>query len=201
MFITFEGGEGVGKTTLINAIAKFLTDKNEAVVVTREPGGTQIGEDIRTILLEHTEPLSPYTELALFLASRAEHIEKVINPALADSRIVLCDRFNDSSVAYQGGARGLGLKEVREVCHFMSGGLIPDLTFYLDLDPMIGLRRAAKEREQDRIEKEAISFHNKVREAFQKIQAEEPKRFILLNAEEPPEVVFQEAIKVIEKYV
>ncbi|MBU6446804.1 MAG: dTMP kinase, partial [Verrucomicrobia bacterium] len=115
-FITFEGGEGAGKTTLIEEIARQLTQEGRPVLKTREPGGTKLGEQIRTMLLQHTGPVSPYAEFSLFLASRAQHILEVIGPALESGKIVLCDRFNDSSIAYQGAARGLGMEQVGAFC-------------------------------------------------------------------------------------
>ena len=134
LFITFEGGEGAGKTTLINSIVDAILAHGRRVVKVREPGGSSLGEDLRTLVLRHSEPISPYAELCLFLASRAQHIFEVIAPALKAGKIVLCDRFNDSSIAYQGSARGLGMGRVSEVCAFFSQGLTPDLTLYLDID-------------------------------------------------------------------
>src|SRR5260221_14604324 len=134
LFITFEGGEGAGKTTLIEEIARQLASEGYSVLKTREPGGTKLGEHIRAILLQHTEPVSPYSELCLFLASRAQHILEVIGPALEAKKIVLCDRFNDSSIAYQGAARGLGMDKGAEFCEFISQVLQPNLTLYLDLE-------------------------------------------------------------------
>jgi dTMP kinase len=197
LFITFEGGEGAGKTTLIEQISRKLAEEGYNVLRTREPGGTQLGEHIRAILLQHTEAVSPYAELCLFLASRAQHILEVIGPALEEGKIVLCDRFNDSSIAYQGAARGLGMERVAEFCEFISQGLRPNLTLYLDLDPELGLSRAAKARKQDRIESETIMFHKKIREAFIAIHKGDQHRFRLVDATLPPERVFQEAMKFI----
>jgi dTMP kinase len=201
LLITFEGGEGAGKTTLIERLEKWLIQEKHQVLKTREPGGTQLGEMIRKSLLEHQEPLSPFAELSLFLASRAQHIFEVINPALSAGKIVLCDRFNDSSLAYQGGARGLGMQKVQQFCSFISEGLSPDLTFYLDLDPAIGLQRVAKIKKQDRIESEALHFHTKIREAFLKIAALEPDRFITIDAALSPEEVFEEVKKRMQSHV
>lgn len=205
IFITFEGGEGAGKTTLIEAIARQLTSEGHTVLKTREPGGTKLGEEIRKILLEYKEPVSPYAELSLFLASRAQHVSEIIGPALEEGKIVLCDRFNDSSVAYQGAARGLGMEKVRSFCEFVCQGVNPHLTLYLDLDPEIGLNRAAQRRQKDRIEAETLMFHRRIREAFLTIHKGEQVRFRLINAELPPERVFDEAMKwiypLISKYV
>lgn len=198
LFITFEGGEGAGKTTLIEEIARHFTSEGFSVLKTREPGGTKLGESIRTLLLHHTDPVSPYSELCLFLASRAQHILEVIGPALEEGKVVLCDRFNDSSVAYQGAARGLGMEKVAKFCEFISQGLKPHLTLYLDLDPELGLNRAAKARKQDRIEAETLMFHKKIREAYIEIHQSDQHRFRLVDATLPPERVFREAMKLIQ---
>ncbi|MBU6384241.1 MAG: dTMP kinase [Verrucomicrobia bacterium] len=200
-FITFEGGEGAGKTTLIEEIARQLTQEGRPVLKTREPGGTKLGEQIRTMLLQHTGPVSPYAEFSLFLASRAQHILEVIGPALESGKIVLCDRFNDSSIAYQGAARGLGMEQVGAFCKFISQGLEPELTLYLDLDPRVGLLRAAKDRKQDRIEAETIAFHEKIREAFLAIHKADPRRVCLIDASMPFPKVFEEAMKRIAQHV
>jgi dTMP kinase len=197
LFITFEGGEGAGKTTLIEEIARTLTSEGYSVIKTREPGGTKLGEHIRSILLQHSEPVSAYAELSLFLASRAQHVMEVIGPALEAGKIVLCDRFNDSSVAYQGAARGLGMEKVREFCSFVCQGVEPNLTLYLDLDPELGLSRAAKARTQDRIESETVLFHRKIREAYLEIHKAEQHRFRLIDATLPPARVFQEAMSLL----
>lgn len=199
LFITFEGGEGAGKTTLIEKIVFQLSTTNRQILQTREPGGTDLGDQIRSLVLHLLRPMSPYAELALFLASRAEHIREVIRPALDQGKIVLCDRFNDSSIAYQGAARGLGIEKVAAVCDFMCEGLQPDLTLYLDIDPAIGLKRVNEARQsQDRIESEALAFHTKIREGYHAIQKMHPKRFHMLDATKPKDVVFEEAMKLIE---
>lgn len=197
-FITFEGGEGAGKTTLIEEIFRSLTVAGFSVLKTREPGGTKIGERVRSLLLENgQEKISPYAELSLFLASRAQHIAEVILPALQMGKIVLCDRFNDSSVAYQGIARGLGKEGVSQACSFFSQGLEPHLTFYLDLDPSLGLSRVQRTRVQDRIEQEGLSFHASIRKAYLELVTENPKRMHLLDASLPKERVFHESMTLI----
>ena len=198
MFVTFEGGEGAGKTTLIEKMAEALKVKGYEVLRVREPGGTRLGEAVRGLLL-HGEDVSPYAELCLFLASRAQHIAEVIEPALKSGKIVLCDRFNDSSVAYQGCARGLGMDAVRKVCDLIVHGVQPKVTFYLDIDPEVGLKRAQKARAQDRIEAESLSFHQKIREAYHTLHRKEPGRLRLLDASQTPEVVFHQAMKVLEQ--
>lgn len=200
-FVTFEGGEGAGKTTLIEEIARQLSQEGRRVLKTREPGGTQLGEAIRAILLQHEKPISPYAEFSLFLASRAQHVMEVIGPALEEGKVVLCDRFNDSSIAYQGAARGLGMEKVAAFCEFISQGLEPQLTLYLDLDPNLGLKRAAKERKQDRIEAETLLFHQKIREAYLSIHRADPHRFRLIDASQSPAKVFEEAMGWIHQHV
>jgi dTMP kinase len=201
LFITFEGGEGAGKTTLIEKIV-FQLSLNHPILHTREPGGTELGEKVRSLLLQSTGPMSPHAELALFLASRAQHLNEIIRPALLAGKIVLCDRFNDSSIAYQGAARGLGIEKVASICNFFCQDLQPDLTLYLDIDPAIGLKRAHDARHsQDRIEAEAITFHTKIREGYHAIAKMDPKRFHILDAMKPREVVFEEAMKRIDALI
>lgn len=195
LFITFEGGDGAGKTTLIEEIARQLSSEGFAICKTREPGGTQFGEQVRALVLHQAVPLSPYAELCLFLASRAQHILEVIGPALESSMIVLCDRFNDSSIAYQGIARGLGKEKVSEFCNFISEGLQPQLTLYLDVDPELGISRATKKKTYDRIESEGPLFQAKIREAFLAIHRDNPRRFHRLDASLPPARVYEEAMK------
>lgn len=199
LFITFEGGEGAGKTTLIEEIYKHLLREGRQVLKTREPGGTPLGEEIRALLLHHKGPVSPYAELSLFLASRAQHIAEVIRPAMKAGKIVLCDRFNDSTIAYQGMARGLGVEKVTAVCQFMCEGLEPHVTFYLDIDPELGLSRTQKRISLDRIEAEDIAFHAKIREGYLAIHEKNPDRFHLLNAAQTPEAVLNEAIELIKR--
>lgn len=196
MFITFEGGEGAGKTTLIEEIFRYLTSRGFDVLKTREPGGTPLGDKIRTLVLEERgEKISPLAELSLFLASRAQHVETVILPALKAGKIVLCDRFNDSSVAYQGIARNLGKDDVASACKFFSQGLTPTLTFYLDIDPKTGMTRVQRSRVKDRIEQEDFFFHTLVRNAFLTIAKENPERIFVLDASLPKDQVQQIAIK------
>lgn len=199
MFITFEGGEGAGKTTLIEGIEKALIAAGRSVLKTREPGGTPLGEELRNVVLHTEHKLSPYAELAIYLASRAQHISQKIVPALERGEVVLCDRFNDSSIAYQGAARGLGMEKVAEFCNFISQGLQPNLTFYLDISPTIGLERARSTRVGlDRIESETILFHEKIREAYHLIHRQYPQRFHLLDATQTKEEVLRRAMLLIE---
>jgi dTMP kinase len=203
LFITFEGGEGAGKTTLIERMVEKLRADGMTVVKTREPGGTHLGEGVRNLLLEPSQvAVSPYAELCLFLASRAQHIKEVIRPALEQKKVVLCDRFNDSTIAYQGVARGLGMKEVAHFCDFICQGVQPQLTFYLDIEPSIGLKRAeARGNGPDRMESEKIAFHQKIREAYHKMHEQQPDRFHLLDAQKPAQEVFHQAMRYLERYL
>lgn len=199
VLITFEGGDGAGKTTLIEKVYQYLEETGYKVVRTRAPGGTKIGEEIRRLLLsEHPVAMSPRCELFLFLADRAQHVDEVIRPALVGHHIVLCDRFNDSTLAYQG-ARGFEEKRLNALLHFASDDLVPDLTLYLDLDPKIGFERTKSGRGRDRIESEALAFHRKIRSVFRKLAKRVPKRFILINAKLTPEQVFERAKEKIDE--
>ncbi len=179
-FISFEGGEGVGKSTQIELLKQQLIASGKSVVTTREPGGTDAAEAIRKVLLgnEYAD-LSDRSEALLFAAARADVVANVIDPALAAGQVVLADRYLDSSVAYQGYARKLGVAEVKSLSLWATRGLLPDLTVVLDLDPTIGISRVAK---PDRLESLALEFHKLVREAFLTMAAEEPTRFIVVDA-------------------
>ena len=193
-FITFEGGDGAGKTTLIKKVHAYLEKEGHKVVCTRAPGGTEIGTEIRRILLKkHPLPMTARCELFLFLADRAQHVDEIIRPALDKGHIVLCDRFNDSTLAYQGVARGFKKKWLDALLRFASGDLLPDLTLYLDLAPEIGFERTKKGRAAapDRIESEALAFHRKIRRAFRQIAQKNPQRFIPINAAQSPEEVYE----------
>lgn len=199
IFITFEGGEGAGKTTLIEKVKKILSKKHQ-IVVTREPGGTKFGEHVRQLVLNKKDcDISSKAELCLFLASRSQHIKEVIRPALKQNKIVLCDRYNDSSIAYQGYARGLGIDEVMDFSSFIIEDCIPDLTIYLDLDPKIGLSRVKSGL--DRIESEKITFHQKIREGFHILAKKYPDRLHLINANKKPEEVFEDSMQLINKVI
>ncbi len=188
LFITFEGGEGSGKTTQLKALLTHLRSTGRGAVETRDPGGTPIGKQIRALLLDRDNIwMTPATELLLYEASRAQLVHEVIRPALAAGRIVLCDRFTDSTVAYQGYGRGLDLDLIARLNALATGGLRPDLTFLLDLDPAVGLLRATQrmaERQQqhDRIEGEVLAFHQRIRTGYRTIAAAEPERVTILDA-------------------
>lgn len=198
-FITFEGGDGAGKSSLIISLHAALIERGYDVMQTRAPGGTEPGKVIRNLLLHPHEPMSPEAELFLYLADRAHHVAKVIKPALNLGKIVLCDRYNDSTIAYQGGARGFGYDRVDELCKFATNNLIPDLTIYLDLDPEIGMERIKRAHEaKDQIEAEDMAFHRKIRETFLQIAQKNPTRFQVIDASRSREAVFEEAQRLID---
>ncbi len=200
-FFTFEGGEGSGKTTLIERVKETLLSQGYQTIVAREPGGTVLGEHLRTLLLNRSEiPIHPKAECLLFLASRLQQIEEVIKPALALGKIVLCDRFNDSTIAYQGVARNLGFEKIKNLCRLVCDDFAPNLTFFLDVDPLVGLNRAQHTRGgQDRMEQESLLFHQKVREGFQRIGKEEKERFHIIDAGQPKESVFNQVFAIISQ--
>jgi len=184
--ITFEGGEGAGKTTQIRRLCDTLATEGVAPVIVREPGGTPAGEAVRRILLDPAAgPRASRAELLLYLAARAELVDTVVEPALASGRVVICDRFIDASVAYQGGGRRLGESVVTSLNDFATGGLIPHLTFLLDVDPEVGLDRVAGRGRPDRLEQEALDFHQRVRDAYLSL-ADDP-RVVRLDATLDPD--------------
>jgi len=208
-FITLEGGEGAGKTTLLRQLADFFNAKGFEVVQTREPGGSPLGETIRNWLLRRNEtmPIGALSELLLFLSARAQHIEEVIKPALQAGKIVLCDRFNDSTIAYQGGARGLGIDYVQELCKLVCGPIVPELTFYLRVPPKVGLQRARKVHKEhapcgelDRIESESLAFHHLIQDAFDVLAKREPGRIRVIDAEQSKDAVWREVGQVLERF-
>ncbi len=190
-FVTFEGGDGSGKSTQLRRLAARLRAEGRDVVETREPGGTPLAERIRALLLESRadfEGPGPWSEAFLMEAARADLVERVIRPALAEGRIVLCDRYGDSTLAYQGGGRGLDASQLEAMNRAATGGLEPDVTLWFDLDPAAGLaRRAAAEGGDNRIDREPLSFHVRVRECYRKLAAAAPRRFVLLDATLDPD--------------
>ncbi|MFY9235033.1 MAG: dTMP kinase [Fimbriimonadaceae bacterium] len=189
MFVTLEGPEGSGKTTLMKGLAVRLEALGHQVAATREPGEGPVGAQIRELLL-HGEKLEPLAEVFLFLADRANHVESFIRPALAVNKIVLCDRYADSTIVYQGYGRGLDLSMLRELNTVATGGLRPDLTLLLDLDPALGLQRIVS---MDRLDAEPLDFHERVREGFLAEASLEQARWHVLNAEMPPEMLAEAA--------
>jgi len=188
-FITFEGGEGAGKTTQIRLLQKYFQQLNVPCVATREPGDTALGDLIRKILLEvSVDAIAPLTELFLYLADRSHHVSQIIVPAISAGKIVLCDRFTDSTLAYQGYGRGIDLAWLRELNNAATSFIRPDLTFLLDCPIEVGLARAAERKyeagtsREDRFERETVEFHEKVRAGFLALAREEPGRFCIIDA-------------------
>jgi len=195
LFITFEGIEGCGKSTQLAMLRDHLSALGENVVATFEPGDGPIGQSIRSILLQSSRKLHPMAELMLFLADRAQHVRDVVIPALENGSIVLCDRYEDSTAAYQGAGRSLGEEKVIELSRICTGGLTPDLTIVLDLPVETGLSRArARNGNLDRIESESMGFHRTLRESFLKAAAREPGRIKVVNGDDDPKNVFQEIL-------
>jgi len=200
MFISFEGIEGSGKTTNLSHAVGFLQDKGHDCVITREPGGTRIGEKIRAILLDpSSKEMDPLTELLLYTADRSQHIKELIAPFLSAGKTVVCDRYYDATVVYQGYARGLDMELILRLHRLLFENLKPDITILLDLPPEIGLSRAWKQidngvrdRVETRFEEETLSFHNKVRSGYLEIARLEPKRFRIIDASKEPDQVREE---------
>ena len=193
-FITFEGIEGSGKTTQIRLLLDWLKQRTERVLLTREPGGTSIGEQIRTTLLNPANSeMTPEAEILLFSAARAQIVREVIRPRLKDGWIVICDRFADSTLAYQGYGHGLPLDDLLAITDFATGGLWPDLTVYLDLDVETGLRRkAATPEEWNRMEAQAVAFHQRVREGYLALAAQDPDRWLVVDATQSQAVIHRQ---------
>jgi dTMP kinase len=184
MFITLEGPEGSGKSSQIPALAEWLREQGYSIYTTREPGGTEIGDQIRTVLhdLENTA-MHPRTEILLYLASRAQHVEEVIRPLLEKNTVVICDRYADSTMAYQGYGHGVDLLVLKQLLDFSTGGLYPDLTILLDLDVEIGLeRRKQSGGEWNRLDAYTLAFHQRVREGYLTLATTEPARWRTINA-------------------
>lgn len=203
VFITFEGGDGAGKSLLIDRLEQELQKRGLAVLKTRNPGGCLLGTKIRELILHHTEdPATPRCELLLYLADRAQHVQNVLLPALNAGKIVLCDRFNDSTIAYQAAGRGLDLAEIKKLCTFATQGLHPDLTLYLDIDPVIGLGRVHTiGNGHDRLESEKIEFHNAVRAAYLALAKQEPERIHVIDASPSPDDVYNQALTIIDAHL
>jgi dTMP kinase len=209
MFITLEGGEGAGKTTQIVYLASALAARGLKCILTREPGGTDLGKKIRALLL-HPENagMAPETELLLYMADRAEHISTVIRPALAEGKAVLCDRFFDATVVYQGAARGLDMEWAMRLHEMVFPGLAPDLTLLLDLPPEAGLVRARRQLEkggraaqESRFENEPLAFHRRVRAAYLELAAREPGRFRLIDASRDEDQVRKDIRVAVETFL
>lgn len=192
MFITLEGPEGSGKTTAVEFAVNRLIEMGYEIVRTREPGGTPIAEQIRNVILDkENTKMDPRTEALLYAASRRQHLVEKVWPAIKEGKIVICDRFLDSSLAYQGGARGLGIEEILNVNLFATENQWPDLTLLFDIDPTIGLARIASNanREVNRLDLEKLDFHNRVRNTFLELSKRYPDRYIVIDASKPKEEV------------
>ena len=197
LFITFEGGDGCGKTTQIELLDKYLRDKGFNTLLTREPGAKGLGVKLREILLNYDGEVSPQCESFLFLADRAQHIDCIIKPALKEGKIILCDRHTDSTVAYQGYGRGLDIEEIKSLNNIATGGLKPDLTIVLDVDVETSMQRVGKEK--DRMESSGIEFFERVRNGFLKIAEQEPKRVKVINSSDSIENIHKQIVDLVEK--
>ena len=203
-FITFEGGEGSGKSTVMKDVAARLTKEGYKLVLTREPGGTPIAEEIRNVILDKDNTkMDPRTEALLYAASRRQHLVEKIWPALERGEIVLCDRYLDSSLAYQGGARGLGVDEVLSINMFATEGEYPDLTLLFDLEPEEGLKRIEKNkgREVNRLDLEKLEFHKKVRDNFHALAKKYSTRYVIIDASKSLNEVENEVYKIIKETI
>ncbi|GGA70751.1 dTMP kinase [Ornithinibacillus halotolerans] len=203
-FITFEGGEGAGKTSILHSIASKLKEKGYDIVTTREPGGIRISEQIRNIILNplHTE-MDARTEALLYAAARRQHLVEKVFPALEQGKIVLCDRFIDSSLAYQGYARELGIDEVFTINQFAIQNSMPDLTLFFDIKPEKGLARIAanEDRERNRLDLEKLNFHEKVYEAYQILVQRFPERIQVINADQTLKQVEEDSLSLITQFL
>lgn len=195
-FITFEGGEGSGKSTQISILYELCKKTNLDVIKTREPGGSAGGETIRNLLVSGNASWDAQTETLLFYAARLDHINKLIKPALAENKIVLCDRFADSTLVYQGVGKGLSENYIRELHNLTLGNFSPDLTIILDIDPAIGLKRAVgRAHSETRFESLGLEFHQKIRAGFLTIAQKEPHRCVVLNADQSETALHAQIIK------
>lgn len=197
-FITIEGTEGVGKSTNLTYVHEWLLQRGFEVVVTREPGGTPLAEEIRALLLaRREEPVDETAELLLVFAARAQHLQQVIKPALARGAWVLCDRFTDATYAYQGGGRGLDVAAIAQLEQLVQGELRPDLTLVLDIDVELGLQRARERAALDRFESEAVAFFERVRETYRALAQAAPERYAMIDAGQPLAAVQEDIDRVL----
>ena len=200
MFISFEGIDGVGKSTQIRLAEDYLRSRGKEVVCTLEPGGTELGQEIRNLLLHRKGDVAPRSEALLYAADRAHHVATKVRPALAEGKVVITDRYLDSSVAYQGAGRKLAADEIRNISLWAVDGLLPDLTVLVDLDPEIAAeRRKGTGQEADRLEREKIDFFQAVRDEFLKLAAAEPERFLVVDATQTPDQIFVHIAKKLDE--
>ena len=200
MFISFEGIEGSGKSTLLENLKKYYLKKELEVIFTKEPGGTELGKDIRGILLNPESLISSEAELLLLMADRIEHVTTIINPNLKKNKIIFCDRYIDSTIAYQGKGRNLSEDKIKELIDILNLP-IPDLTILLDLPVEDGLLRANKRNELDRFEKEDINFHKSIRKSYLDLQKKDPKRIFLFDSSISENKLFENVLNLIEKKI
>tara|TARA_B110001454_G_scaffold142104_1_gene131959 strand:+ start:615 stop:1238 length:624 start_codon:yes stop_codon:yes gene_type:complete len=202
LFITLEGIEGAGKSTVVDFIEDFLTKEGHDVIKTREPGGTVIGEQIREILLKNENYTLTYdTELLLVFSARAQHIQEVILPALSSGKTILCDRFTDASYAYQGGGRGIDASRINLLEKWVQGDLRPNLTLLFDLDVSIGMQRTKKRSGTDRFEREEINFFEKIRNTYLERAKNEPQRFRIINSASSLENVKEQIVTILKDFL
>ena len=203
LFITFEGCEGSGKTTVIEGVVKHLEDNNIKVIKTREPGGIKISEDIRNVILDiNNTKMDKITEALLYAASRRQHLVEKVIPYMNEGYVVICDRFLDSSLAYQGHARGIGIDKVYNINLSATDGILPDLTILVDVRPEVGLNRiSSNNREQNRLDLEKLSFHEKVYEGYKIVEERFKDRVKTVNGEQAKEDVLKDAINVINEFL
>lgn len=202
LFITFEGPDGSGKTTLTSRLATYLENKNHDVMLTREPGGIGISEKIREIILDPlNDKMDDRTEALLYASSRRQHLIEKVLPALENGKIVLCDRFLDSSLAYQGYARGIGIQEVLDINLFAIENHLPNLTIFIDVDPIVGLSRVGNRGDKDRLELAGDSFHNRVYEGYKKVIEMYPERIRVVDGNQSIDEVFNDVVKIVEAVI
>jgi dTMP kinase len=201
MFITFEGSDGTGKSTQIARLAEYLRQANVQFLLTREPGGNPISEQIRTVIMDlKNTSMHPRTETLLLQAARAQLVEQVIRPHLEQGGLVLCDRYADSTLAYQGyGYQLIDLDTLKTIIHFATGGLKPDLTFLLDLDVEEGLRRRAKGGEWNRLDALDLAFYQRVRQGYLEMAQAEPQRWVVINAAQSPDLIQEDIRRVVKE--
>jgi dTMP kinase len=199
-FITLEGPEGAGKTTQLKILSKLLETLGHKHIVTRDPGGTSLGKQLRRILLNPDTPVEPVTELLLYEADRAQHVAEIIIPALKSGNLVLCDRYTDSTMAYQGYARGIDFDLIKKLNQIATGGLRPALTILFDIDSSEGLGRLHPSG-HDRLEREALDFHHKVRQGYLEMAAQEPERWRILDASRPLTLVQEDLRRLLHEHI